>query len=319
MFATGEGIVCGTSTTGTGTLTLAACPSAVGGANPVVALGTSGAWPCSPVIIEYTDSTFQTISQMEVGRNCTLTLAAAITSATLTRSPEVTFTGGTYNNSAPSAISIGTAANVLVFFGPSSFDTLGSLLSYNASGITNGDGLGATPVQGSSTSNSVLVVGTSYFQRVWIAVSGLVKSASVRCTAAITTPTSNSVAAALFESDTNGLPSKRVIDFGSVSGTSGAPLGATGNVTFTASSAVYLRAGFYIFGILATKTGGSGNPSLRGATSVAPSMFGTALATTGGPINTCIVSASADLNDPPNTTGIAFSNQLEFALAFRST
>lgn len=324
MFATGEAIVCGTSTTGTGTLTLAACPSAIGGCDPVAALGTSGAWPCNPVIIEYTDSTFATISKMEVGKNCTLTLAAAITSATLTRSPDVTFVSGTYTNNGATAITIGTAANVLVYFGPTAFDTVSMLPAYSTSGITSADGLGVAPLQvfqNNGSANFSLANNTAYFAVTLLMSSGFIKSLSIRTNAALTTPTSNSVAAALFEIDSTGLPGKRIIDFGTVSGTSGAPLGATGSNTLTASAGAYVRAGFYITGLLPVWSGGSGTPRFTGCTPCAPSPFGTIYGSTGGgPAGVCIVTSSPDMADPPNLTGItALNTNVMPALAFRST
>ena len=65
-------LVCGTSTTGTGTLTLAACPSPPGGVDFYQWLNATGfnaanssTWLIEYVLIEYTDTTFSTQKQTE--------------------------------------------------------------------------------------------------------------------------------------------------------------------------------------------------------------------------------------------------------------
>jgi hypothetical protein len=332
MFCRGEEIGCGTTTTGTGTLTLAAAPVPPGLVDPVAAWGTSGAYPVAYTIIEYTTSGFSTVHQFEKGYG-TLTLASSLSSATLSRTPTVTGTSldsqpATYANNAPSAITIGTAANVLVFVGSNAAeDSIQALPNgfYSTSGITSADGLGVAPFQGSSTgSTASLTNATAYFQRVLLGTSGPIRSVSVRVTGAVTSPTSNSFSAALFEVASNGLPGKRLINFGTNNGTTAAPLGTTGNVTVTALSAVNIPAGFYFLGILPAWGGGSGNPTLRAAVSVAPSPLGTAFGQNGG--NQAVASvASGNLSDPPSTTSIALASAFfgtgagEFACAFRST
>src|SRR5690348_6986738 len=87
----GEGITCGTSSTGTGTLTLAACPAPPGGADfyawlTATGIGfANGAAILVPyVLTEYADSTFATEKQKEWGV-ATLTLGASLTATTLGR------------------------------------------------------------------------------------------------------------------------------------------------------------------------------------------------------------------------------------------
>jgi hypothetical protein len=86
-----DNVICGTSSTGTGTLTLAACPAPPGGLDFDKWLKATGlnfvsgnALLVSYTIIEYTDSAFTTVKQTEKGVG-TLTLGASISAATLAR------------------------------------------------------------------------------------------------------------------------------------------------------------------------------------------------------------------------------------------
>src|SRR5580658_5571623 len=89
----GDSVICGTSPTGTGTLTLAATPVPPGGIDfdvfaraTGIGFGNSAAILCSYTIIEYTDSTFAKAKQQEKGIG-TLTLGSSsgIANATLAR------------------------------------------------------------------------------------------------------------------------------------------------------------------------------------------------------------------------------------------
>lgn len=127
---------CGTSSTGTGTLTLAACPGPPGGLDfdkwlKATGLGfvSTNAVLVSYTIVEYTSAALTTEKQTEKGIG-TLTLGASITAATLARTKvQGTVTGLDTSTpaptfSAPTAITIGTAANTLVFVGASAADVL---------------------------------------------------------------------------------------------------------------------------------------------------------------------------------------------------
>ncbi len=128
----GENIACGTSSTGTGTLTLAATPAAIGAVDFDAWLKATGigfvsgnAVLVSYTIIEYTDSTFATPKFVENGIG-TLTLGAALINATLARTTVQTVSNANADSylvgGGASAITIGTAANTLVFVGPSAAD-----------------------------------------------------------------------------------------------------------------------------------------------------------------------------------------------------
>src|SRR5271170_1594422 len=126
-------ILCGASTTGTGTLTLAPCPSPPGGIDLYQWLTATGfgfvsgnAVLVSYVIIEYSDTTFSKAVNFEKGVG-TVALGASLTATTLARTTVQSVAGslgatGSPTYAAPLAVSIGTAANVLVFVGPSAAD-----------------------------------------------------------------------------------------------------------------------------------------------------------------------------------------------------
>jgi hypothetical protein len=132
----GESVICGTSSTGTGALTLAATPTPPGGIDfdvwaRAVGFGNSAVVPVTYTMIEYTSSVFSTAKQIEKGvGTVTLGTSSGVANASLTRTtPQVTATSlnsqpASYNANSPSAISIGTVANTLIFVAPSAADLL---------------------------------------------------------------------------------------------------------------------------------------------------------------------------------------------------
>jgi len=328
VFTRGENVGCGTSTTGTGSLTFAAVPAGAGLIDPVTAFGTSGSYVFRYTINEYTDSTFATVKQFETGYG-TMALNATLTSVTLTRAPLVTGVVATpaYANNAPTAITIGTAANVLVFVGPTAGDLPDALPFFSTSGITNADGLGFVAVQAAIVSTVLTFTtsatnGTLIYQRVWSQFGGLVKSVSVRVIGALTSGGNSTLSAALYDIASTGLPGKQLVSFGTSS--AGALGTANTTVTLTASAAIYLPPGFYILALLPFGgTGSSGSATIRAATSCAPSPFGTNMINTttlGGPIGYATVAAQTALADPATTTSItAAAAATEACAVYRST
>lgn len=295
----GEGICAGTSTTGTGTLTLAACPSPPGGIDFDVFLKAKGfvstnALPISYTIIEYTDATFATLSKLEKGVGV-LTLGASITAATLARTtPQVKITGGTYSDVSPTAISIGTAANVLVFIGASAADIAARPPWFdNVSG--NGIGAFSERVQnftiGSGISLSTTATGSDLYCKVNYGLPIVAKSITVRVATAYAgttgTPVS-SVYGRLYSVGSDGKPGVLLVDFGSF-GTN--PLNATGFISTTNLGTPYtLYPGEYWFNLFATFTGATGSvttPNLSNVVTTNAAMWasnsgwGTAFATGG--------------------------------------
>lgn len=130
-----DNVVCGTTTTGTGTLTLAACPNPPGGLDFYQWLTATGLGFTNPsdvlvsyTIIEYTDATFSTAKQTEKGIG-TLQIRASLTASLLVRTTvqsKVLTMNATpaLTVAAPTAITIGTAANTLIFVGASAAEVL---------------------------------------------------------------------------------------------------------------------------------------------------------------------------------------------------
>lgn len=250
----GENIVCGTSSTGTGTLTLAACPAPPGGVDFYAWLTSSGlgfvngnAVFVSYVINEYTDSTFGTIIRSEEGVG-TLTLGANLAASTLARTTvqatqTAQSTTGVYLGNAPSAISVGTAANTLIFIGPKATDVMAHSPYFEA-GI--GDNLGCSPaglvavssVAGGFKPNTLGSTITDFYVLFQWAVPMLVKRCSVNVGVAGSGGNSNANAR-LYQKNSSGRPGKLLYDFG-LFGSANASFHSTGNVSTGAAGAGFM-------------------------------------------------------------------------------
>lgn len=316
-FLRADNVVCGTTTTSTGTLTLAACPAPPGGTDFYAAfsgmgLGTSQSIPASYTIIEYTDTNFTTAKQMEKGVGA-LTIGANVGATTLARTTrQATATGmntstPTYSDHAPAAINIGTAANTLVFIGASALD-VPACSPYYETGI--GDNLGAYPPTINIASSGAVSLTNDrdvYTLFDW-RVPMLVKRCSTRVQVAYTGGTSDLVAR-LYEIGSNGRPGKLLYDFGKFA-TAGSGLSATGNISSGAGgSGFMLPPGEYFLNHLAEFSGGSGSPSLvswAATISVASFHSGRLTGTTFIPyFGTHASSGSMTAPDPANVTSYA--------------
>lgn len=311
-----EDCICGTSTTGTGTLTLAACPVPPGGVDPFAAftgqgLGTSQSAPMTYVIREFTDASFFTVKQEEKGIG-SLTVGANIGATTLARTtPQTTATScntstPTYSVGSPSAINIGTAANVLVFIGASASDI--PVWSPYFDSVA-GDAVGVGPVMASANRLGTVggtvtngVEGHTYF--VW-GCPMLVKRVWLRVATAYTggTPVSNAFAR-IYAIASNGRPGKLLIDFGLV-GTSNASLNATGNISSAlASPGFMLLSGEYFLSFFATISGGTTGPAMStfaGAAFFGPARLG--LSAGSAICGATVTGGTQPAPDPANVTG----------------
>lgn len=317
----GENIVAGTSTTGTGTLTFSACPSSIGALDFYQYLATdfgiaNGKSVIVPyVIIEYVDSNFAKPSQMEKGIG-TVAVGASLTATTLARTTvQVTQTGSTYSDQAPSAISVGTAANTLVFIGASAADipafspyfenTLGDAKGIMVPTDTNPTGAGSILLSTDGTNTDFYGLFT-----LWKPI--LVKKGSIYVGTAYNGTTGTPVSTAylrIYDMGSTGRPSNLLIDLGSL-GTN--PLNSTGfQSTSVASTGVYLPPGEYFYDLFATFTGATGtvtNPQLKKTgVSISP---GNWLGTSGQVAkggNTIATGGSSSASNPANVTGYAYS------------
>jgi hypothetical protein len=258
-------IICGTSTTGAGTLTLAACPAPPGGVDLYAWLTATGlnfvsgnAVLVSYIIIEYSDTTFSQAKSFEKGVG-TVTLGTGLTNSTLARSvvqsvASLLDSTGSPSYTSPSAFSIGAAANTLVFIGPSAAEMMAFSPFYETS---LGDALGVPPRNAiGGTSGSNLISGSDHYVCFEWTCPMVVK----RCTMKVDTAYSggsSSLYARIYQLNSSGRPGKLLVDFGSF-GTN--PLNATGTISTTAvSTGFLLLPGEYVFDLMPTFSGGSGN------------------------------------------------------------
>jgi hypothetical protein len=272
-------IICGTTTTGTGTLTLAACPAPPGGIDLYQWLTATGfgfvngnAVIVSYVLIEYSDTTFSTAVNFEKGIG-TVTLGASLSATTLARTT-VQSVGATLNTTgsptyaSPSAVSIGTAANVLVFVGPSAADVPAYSPYYDTttSGI---DAAGLPPVCVGYSTGSVLTTLTDYYSVFEWRAPMLVKRASVYVNTGYSGTSGTAISAAyarIYQINSAGRPGKLLYDFGAFSGTN--PLNTSSTVISTSASAgngFLLLPGEYYFDFMPSFSGAGGtvsNPKL---------------------------------------------------------
>lgn len=268
-----DNVICGTSSTGTGTLTLAACPAPPGGLDFDKWLKATGfnfvstnAVLVSYTIIEYVDATFASAKQTEKGVG-TLTLGASITAATLARTTvQSTVTGLNTSTpsptfSAPTAITIGTAANTLLFVGVSPADLRGCIPYYQSTlGDFSTSGLQpANGRQAATASGGGLATATDYYHMFEWTVPMLVKRCSVRTGGTVLTGATNNSWGRLYAVGTDGKPGKLLYDFGAL-GTS-TSLNSTFNwfSSGAGGNGFFLMPGVYYFDLALGWTGGSGS------------------------------------------------------------
>jgi len=256
----GDNVVSGTSSTGTGTLTLAACPSPPGGIDfdvyaRAVGFGNSAAVPVSYTIIEYTDTSFAVAKKTEKGAGIlTLGSSSGIANCTLTRTTIQTTatnmnTSAATQNIGGTAVSIGVAANTLVFMGVSALDVAG----YEP--WTQSDAIPPPNNCANPTGNIYPLAGDGsrwVYQAFEWRIPLLAKRFTMGVWAGFTSGNSN-LYAAIYAIGSNGLPGKRLIDFGLV-GTANASLN-TAFVDISSglhSTGYFMTPGEYYLGIAYT-------------------------------------------------------------------
>lgn len=269
-----DNVICGTSTTGTGTLTLAACPAPPGGLDFDKWLKATGygfssgnAIVVSYTIIEYTSSAFTTASQTEKGVG-TLTLGSSITAATLVRGlVQSTVTGMNSTPSpsfaSPSAITIGPAANVLIFIGASTSEIIAlEPFIEGTSQNLNGNSSLRIAYQVNAGAFTLSSDQDVYSCFIW-PYTMLVKRAVLYVDGTYTGQ-NNNVYVRLYAIGTDARPSKLLCDFGQI-GTLNASLATTGAIaTGALTNGFLLTPGEYYINIGYHATGGgTGTPQLH--------------------------------------------------------
>ncbi len=326
-----ENCICGTTSTGTGTLALAACPAPPGGTDLFQAfnsqaLGTAVAIPISYTIIEYTGTTFQTASKQEKGIG-SLTLGANLAASTLARTTvQQTATSmettATYDLTAPTAISISQAVNTLVFIGASAAELLGCS-PYFESSLPASDGLGALPVNGGGayTAGIPLTNGADHYHLFEWRVPMLAKKVAIT----VTTTRSGGTGALygrLYAVGANtgvqARPTKLLYDFGTF-------VGATilntvsDRATSATGSGFYMGAGEYFLNIFTTSSGGSGTAQVGNfPRPYNPGRLGYATGI-GAALILRATSGSAVAGDPANITSIDIVGSAQIYCVFNSS
>lgn len=321
----GDNIICGTTTTSTGALTLAAVPQPPGGLDPDTWLraegfGNSVSVPVSYTITEYADTTFAKAVGSEKGIGLLNTgVSAGIANCTLTRTTsQYNITG--MNGTTPaitygSAYSIGTAANVLVTISPSAADVISCSPWWDTSLDNAGIGpLVAAPVISSFVpATNTLCYAPYVFDRYILA-----SKARARVQAAYTGGTSN-LYAALYLPGPTGKPTKLVADFGVLGAANSSFSSASAIIASAAlSTPVPIKPGIYIAAIQAIFSGGSGTPQVRGnGQLLVPPTFGTSSM---APVQSATAAGgSAAWADPAVTTSWTISTSvLPFFITFGS-
>lgn len=326
----GEGVICGTTTTGTGTLTLAACPEPPGGLDFYVWLTTSGmgfvngnAVLVPYVIIEYTDSTFAEESKRECGIG-TVTLGASLGATTLARTtvqmtttslntaPAVPLYGG-----AASAVSIGTAANTLVMIAPSAKDIF-MASPYFETTLTFTTNMGVPSTPGGAGVSTVGMnadgTGIDHYLPIILLKPMLVKRATIEVLTAYATGSPVSTAFfRIYAVGTNGRPGKLLLDLGTF-GTN--PLNALGAIQTAAhATGLFLPPGEYIGNVFLTFTGGSTNPSIGFISNgINFGTFGSVATHISVSNHMIATGGSSTAPDPANVTGYARGSTSSAAL-----
>lgn len=277
-----ENCICGTTTTGTGTLALSTCPKPPGGTDLFQAfnaqsLGTASSFPISYTIIEYTGSAFGTASKQEKGVGL-LTLGANLAATTLARS-KVQQTAinmdstATYDVTSPTPVNISTAANTLVFIGASAAEIVGCDPYFDLT-LPSGNTAGALPVNAggdisaSGSGVSLTVGGGNYYIPFEWRVPMLARICTVNVSVRIT---ASSVAyGRIYAIGSGAVPTKLLYDFGQFKGNAGVSNNAwtaTGRViTSNAGGGFFLGAGEYFLNV-ATSFAGASAPILSTFTS----------------------------------------------------
>ncbi|HUN95488.1 MAG TPA: hypothetical protein VMU69_04515 [Bradyrhizobium sp.] len=315
----GDTIICGTSTNGTGTLTLAACPNPPGGVDFYQWLTATGlnfasgnAILVSYALIEYSDTTFSQAVSFEKGVG-TVTLGASLTTTTLARTLVQSIAGslnttGVPTYQSPSAVNIGTAAHVLVFVGPSAAD-VPSYSPFYENTISGNDNIGviADGTIGSTAIGAALTSLTDYYFRFRWSIPMVVR----KCSMQVNTATGGGTSAAyarLYQINALGRPGKLLCDFGAFSATNCLNTASAIISTTALTNGFLLLPGEYFFDFLPQFSTGSPTMVTRNTNFVASNWaMGSQISIGHGPMlgATATGGTAGAAPDPANSTGYA--------------
>jgi hypothetical protein len=172
----------------------------------------------------------------------------------------------TQNIAPGTGISIGTAANTLVFIGASASD-LQAFLPYYLNTANDAKGPGPAGINAQLSGNTIfnLSTGQEYLLTFEWKVPILAKAINMKVSTAYTGGTSN-LYATLYAVSAAGYPGKLLYDFG-VLGTAASSLASTGYIKSTVGNGFYMFPGEYWLRVIPLFSGGSGTPALIGGPS----------------------------------------------------
>ncbi len=271
--------IVGTTTTSTGTLTLAAPPFPPGDGNFYTYLTSTGygfvngnAVLLPYRIVEYTDTTFSQPKQIEKGWG-TFTLGANLAATTMARTTiQYTETALTTSpayawGANASAITIGTAANTLVFIGPVDAD-IDVPTPYYEGTLTATTNMGFFATKTISIGSSLVMSTEGTGSDIYWVINPARLILAKRATLEVTTQYSGGtpVSSAYFRIyaiGTDGRPGKLLIDFGAIGGAN--PLNTIAIIQTAAHATGYfLSPGEkYFANFVSTFTGGTTGPTMR--------------------------------------------------------
>lgn len=278
MFPRGDNIICGTSSSGTGTLTLAATPASIGALDYYAFATAMNGFANGKVLlipyvaIEYSDLTFSVPVREETGIG-TLTLGANIAATTLARTTifSTGVVGGSYVNNAPTAMAIGTAANTLVILGQSASLNFSGTPYWETSLGDNSAGFSSNLINSNATLGNATLTSdpsgnTLYFPLILLKPV-FAKVARIRVSTIYTGGTTTG-ALQLYQMGTNGRAGRLLVDFGNLPAS---PFNS-GSVPFyiaaTATVGMALQPGEYWGALYFTYSGGSGNIVVQNIVSI---------------------------------------------------
>lgn len=263
-------------------------------------------------ILEFTDSTLSVLKQAETG------IGNFDPSANLLTRDIVTSTwSGTVmipnqgSASAAAALTIGaTAANVRVTCAPT--PNLLPAIPLVGSSVSGSDNAGTLPLNFTSAGAASLLLTSGQVEIIPILLAHRGPFSQITLNVGGGSGTysggTQSLTAAIYEIETSdGLPGRKLVDFGAIGGST--PFAVAGNVSNTPlAQPVPLETGWYYLAILAQFSGGSGTPRMKGGSALGASPFGSRITT--GAIVACegTVSGQTSLTDPATNTGFGLSN-----------
>lgn len=259
----------------------------------------------------FIEDTSATLAEWGIGRfNYS---AGAYSAGKLTRSVvKGTFNAGTWTEIAPSAQNFTGTSSVKVRITPISESEALSFISSSGDNCIVPDNLTFT----AAGSNQSQTNGQARFVFVELVAPWPVKSLVMGVQAALTGPTTQSIAAKLFEVGSDGFAGNVVHDFGSNTSNG---LTTTGALVLTGSQADYAPPGDYWLGILPSWTGSpTGAFALRSGIYFGATPYGEVTNNVGG--RAAYTVNGGDLNDPPTSTSAVWqTTNAQPGFGFRPT